>query len=313
MIATEYDELDRELGALGSDRGNARSTGLRVLPIVVGVVTLLALGGIVWYAYSQGVREGTEAAAPLLRPDSQAKVDPVDRGGRQIPGTELKVYTAIGDDGEERPVERLLPPPEEPRAPPAAPEVSATPTPAPPPSSGTDFAPSERAATASAAESEGRAPIPAPELPDTSLAPPVEPPPTVGGDTVEAASEPVVAAEETTPPPAPAVATAPESPVSAPATQTASLSPPSDAGTGWRIQIAALKSDAAARSQWEKAVKGNPDLLSGLALQVQTATVNGTEYFRVRGGPLANGDAAKALCVKLKAANLGCIPVAPGR
>lgn len=309
MIATEYDELDRELGALSSERGGARSTGLRVLPIVVGVVTLLALGGIVWYAYSQGVREGTEAAAPLLRPDSQAKVDPVDPGGRQIPGTELKVYTAIGDDGEERPVERLLPPPEEPRAPPAAPEVAST----PPPSN--DFIPSQQApaaSNASGAETEGRAPIPAPDLPDSSLAPPVEPPPTVGGDTAEAAAEPVtqapvVAAEQATPAP---VA---EAPVTAPETQTAALSPPADAGAGWRIQIAALKSDAAARSQWDAAVKANPALLAGLALQVQSATVNGTQYFRVRGGPLASGDAAKALCVKLKAAKLGCIPVAPGR
>jgi hypothetical protein len=303
MIATEYDELDRELGALGGARAPARGAGLRVLPIVVGVVTLFALGGIVWYAYSQGVREGTEAAAPLLRPDSQAKVTPLDPGGRPIPGTELKVYTAIGDDGEERPVERLLPPPEEPRVPPdpaeSAPDVAAV-------SEGVETLP-----RVSADSAPTRAPIPAPELPDSSLAPPAEPPPTVGADTADAATEPV------TPPPAPVVEAEPEPAPSeteaAAPTRTAALTPPADAGSGWRIQIAALRSDADARAQWERITRANPDLLGGLALQVQTATVNGIQYFRVRGGPLADGDAAKALCARLKAADVACIPVAPGR
>ncbi|HAJ19318.1 MAG TPA: hypothetical protein DCL95_04530, partial [Rhodospirillaceae bacterium] len=71
-------------------------------------------------------------------------------------------------------------------------------------------------------------------------------------------------------------------------------------------------SEADARAEWAKKQSANPDLLGKLAVQIQEATVNGTTYYRIRGGPLANGDAAKALCVQMKAKNLACIPVAPG-
>ncbi|WP_421878149.1 SPOR domain-containing protein, partial [Pacificispira sp.] len=70
---------------------------------------------------------------------------------------------------------------------------------------------------------------------------------------------------------------------------------------------------ADARAQWTKVQSANRDLLGDLALQVQKATVNGTDYFRVRGGPISSGDAAKALCVQLKAKGVACIPVAPGK
>ncbi|MEC9266457.1 MAG: SPOR domain-containing protein [Pseudomonadota bacterium] len=307
MIASEYDELDRELGDLADERAaRKRAGGVRMLPIMVGVVSLFALGGIVWYAYTQGVREGSEVAAPLLRPDSPAKETPDDPGGRQIAGAELGVYDVVnGADGATRPsVERILPEPEEPqslptRAPQPVPEAQAPAAPAPPPvdSGGqTEAAPAQRQ------------PIPEPgaqqaaPLPDASLAAPSAPPPTAGTETQDVSA----AAEAPPEPPAPPPAPAPE-----PA-QTAAA-PAGDAGNGWRIQIAALKSDADARAQWTKVQSANRDLLGDLALQVQKATVNGTDYFRVRGGPISSGDAAKALCVQLKAKGVACIPVAPGK
>jgi septal ring-binding cell division protein DamX len=317
MIASEYDELDRELGGLDDarPRRGGDGGGLRLLPILVGVVSLLALGGIVWYAYSQGVREGSETAAPLLRPDGPAKEVPADPGGRQIVGTDLDVYDRV--DGQSAPqgdipegAERLLPQPEEPIIPPAQPEAPA--------------APAETAAGES-----GRAPVPAPEtpsLPDPELAAPEAPPPTVGEGT-RATAEDVAAAEgasaEPAAPAAPEPAAEPES-AAQPAPETASAAPAqpeqtaaapataSAAGDGWRIQIAALTSESAARDAWNRHQQAHQALLGPLALQIQQANVNGTTYYRVRGGPLQSRDAARDLCTKLKAAGAACIPVAPG-
>lgn len=302
MIATEYDELDRELGELDGGREGVRAakSGLRILPMAVGVVSLLALGGIVWYAYSQGVREGSETAAPLLRPDNQAKIAPEDPGGREIAGLNIDVYDRVnGEDGTAASVERILPPPEEPKAPPQPPQQTA-----PSPQSPSQTPPTTEAPVA-------REPVPAPDVPDPKLAAPEAPPPTVQQETEQVAAA-ATAEPDTAEPEPPA---APE-PAAEPA-QTAAADPApaaaGDAGNGWRIQIAALKSEDAARSEWTKQQKSHQALLGSLALQIQKATVNGTDYFRVRGGPLNDGDAAKALCAKMKAAGAACIPVAPGK
>jgi hypothetical protein len=304
MIATEYDELDRELGELSGDPGpGQKKSGLRLLPIAVGVVSLLTLGGIIWYAYSQGVREGSETAAPLLTPEGDAKETPLDPGGREISGTELGIYDRVsGDQGTTASVERILPPPEEPRTPPAeilqdAPagtpnKAPAAPVPpSPPPAVGEG---------ATSTEQTARAPVPAPE---PVLEEPTAPPPTVGSETEQVAAAPVQPE-----PPKPETATPPAAPA-----QSAPTTPASSAGNGWRIQIAALRSEADARAEWSKKQSANPDLLGNLAVQIQEATVNGTTYYRIRGGPLSDGAAAKALCAQMKAKSLACIPVAPGK
>lgn len=334
MIANEYDELDRELGQISEGRPSSGG-GLRILPIVIGVVSLLALGGIVWYAYSQGVREGSEVAAPVLRPDSPAKVAPEDRGGREIAGTNLDVYdrisgaesgSAVGSGAGAQTaaarVERILPPPEEPTLPvqtgSAAVEsgVSGTVTgtvalaesPTAPVSPASPASPNTATRPLVPEPSTTR---PAAATPEPALAAPVDPPPTVGSTTEEVAST-----ATTTTPSAPVI-TPPDPPkpvqTAAVPTTDAGNTPAASAGNGWRIQLAALRSDAAARAEWTKRQNANPDLLGGLALEVQEANVKGTQYFRVRGGPLANKAAATGLCEKLKAAKVACIPVAPGR
>ncbi len=306
MIATEYDELDRELGELGDEPGaDRKKSGLRLLPIAVGVVSLLTLGGIIWYAYSQGVREGSETAAPLLMPEGTAKEPPLNPGGREIAGTELGIYDRVSGDQETASVERILPPPEEPRSPPVdilqnAPAGTPNKAPAAP------TEPSAPSTTTGSDASATRAPVPAP---DAVLAQPTAPPQTVGSETEQVAAAPVQ--PEPPAPPKPAAQEAAPASTTA-ATPAATTTAPSSAGNGWRIQIAALRSEADARAEWTKKQSANPDLLGNLAVQIQEATVNGTTYYRIRGGPLANGDAAKALCAEMKAKKLACIPVAPG-
>ncbi len=121
-MAADIDDIDRELASLeaGRDgRGEGVSSlagGLRLLPIAVLVVALIAVGAVVWYAYNQGVKSGSEDAAPLLRPDGPAKVQPEEPGGLRIPHTDKTVYDTVSGDGvqDDSKVERILPAPEEP-------------------------------------------------------------------------------------------------------------------------------------------------------------------------------------------------------
>jgi len=78
-MASELDELDKELADLEGSEGEkpaAKKGGAKTLPIVVAAFALLSFGGIVFYAYHQGVRSGSEDAAPLLTPDGIAKIQP---------------------------------------------------------------------------------------------------------------------------------------------------------------------------------------------------------------------------------------------
>src|SRR3546814_19470850 len=78
---------------------------------------------VVWYAYDQGLRRGTEVTAPLIKADpNPTKLRPEQPGGLQVPNQDKLVYEAMRPgDGDVPRVERLLPPPARPGDPPAPP------------------------------------------------------------------------------------------------------------------------------------------------------------------------------------------------
>ncbi len=341
-MSRELDELDREFADLeegSAESRMARRGGARLLPIAVAVIALAVFGGIVWYAYNQGVRSGSEEAAPLLAPEGEAKVAPEDPGGLEVEHTDKQVYDRIsGDEADGESVERILPPPEDPMNPPegesgAAPEVQSPEIP-------------------SITESEEEGAGEEPPLPDEKLAEPGQDPPTadLAGDqesaaatesadgaaasaesaadetaaesgAAEEASDSATASqqedsaadasEETAAASADREASdaagSDEAGASSAETQTASADPTS----GWQIQIAALGSEAAARRAWAERQEALPDLLGDLTLAIQRAVVNDKTYYRVRGGPLASRDEATALCNALKAEDQACLVVAP--
>lgn len=84
--------------------------------LVAGVLVLLAaFGGVMFFAYQQGVKEGMRGAPPLIRADEgPAKVAPEDPGGIQIPHQDKRIYDRIAGNEREDGVERLLPSAEEP-------------------------------------------------------------------------------------------------------------------------------------------------------------------------------------------------------
>lgn len=101
-----------------------------------------------------------------------------------------------------------------------------------------------------------------------------------------------------------------------PATPAADPAPPTTADPaphsdgGYRVQLASVSSDEAARGEWQRLQRQYPALLGGLDVTVRKALVNGRDYYRVQAGPLDKTGAAD-LCGALKAANGDCLVKGP--
>lgn len=82
-----------------------------------------------------------------------------------------------------------------------------------------------------------------------------------------------------------------------------------------KVQLAAVRSLAQARGEWERLRRKNGDLLGKLRLFITKADLGPAKgiYFRLRAGPLASEAKAKALCVSLAARKIGCLVVRPER
>ncbi len=291
-MPAELDQLERELADFEKEqRGGGGPGKFRLLPVAIAIAVVLGFGGILWYVYSQGVRSGSEDVAPVIQSEGPAKIKPEDPGGLVVPHQDKEVYGVIdgsAENGDEK-LEVLLPPPEDPMQPPVQEEQVDVDSVAAPE---TAEAPEIPSITEPAVE---------PPLPEPALAEPDEPP-TV--ETVEAPEPVAEPAADPAPEPEPAVAAIEPPPEPEPVVSTDP--------NGWKVQIAAVKSEDAARSEWLRQQKNNPELLGKLTLSIQQTTVNGTEYFRIRGGSLPSKAAAEKLCDQLKAKKLGCLIVKPG-
>jgi hypothetical protein len=138
-------------------------------------------------------------------------------------------------------------------------------------------------------------PTPAPVAPEPQQAAPAPAEPTPA-PTAAKPAEPTPAA------PKPAETTQTAAVPTAPATP--SVAP--TAGGGAKIQLAAVKSEAAASAQWAKLQKAHPDLLGALTLSVEKVDKNGSTFYRIQAGPLTKTQ-AKDLCTKLKAQKQDCL------
>ncbi len=93
-IDAELEKLDAELEKLDAEETKPLSSGIRrLLPVLLAVVTLGGFAGVVLYAYNTGIREGSEFAAPVLKPDGPSKVAPKNPGGQKSP-TRTSSFTA---------------------------------------------------------------------------------------------------------------------------------------------------------------------------------------------------------------------------
>jgi hypothetical protein len=75
------------------------------------------------------------------------------------------------------------------------------------------------------------------------------------------------------------------------------------------VQLGAFDTADEARAEWARLLNANPDLLSGKALVIQSASSGGRDFFRLRAEGFANEDEARSLCSALLGRDATCIPV----
>jgi cell division septation protein DedD len=257
--------------------------------LLAGGVLVLALAGF-WYLSSNG--DGGNEAVPVIAADATPeKVKPADEGGLEVPNQDVAILNGENSAAPSQ-GETVLPAPEQPATPPAPPPEPVATSEAAPVAS--DAVPSVAAPAVDAIPS---VPAPAePGAPATSDAVTPAAPATSEAAPVPATEEPAQTASAET---APAEV--------APAAEPAPAAAPTTGGSA-RIQLAAVKSEAAAQKEWARIQKANPDLLGSLTLHVERFNKTASEvYYRIQAGPLADKAAAKQLCAKLKQKNQACL------
>ncbi len=281
-MPSDFDSLDAELAEIDDKAGTLAKKSSKVLPAIVAFIALLSFAVIVVYAYNQGVQEGSEDAAPVLRSEGPSKVPPQSPGGLDVPHQDKLVYNQIGKQQVGEAVERLLPPPETPLPKPAA---SAAPPPAAVPAP-----PPKLSAPAAATGDDQTASAPPPPVPETPK--PASPPARLATQPQQTAAQPAAAAKPTQ------LARVP--------------SPQSATTTAFRIQIASMTNPEAANIEWSRRVEQHKDILGGLTLFVHRADLGSRGiFYRVQAGPLPSREAARAVCDKLKQLKVGCLVVQP--
>lgn len=277
----------------------------RGLWVFVGVLVVAGGAGAAgWYFLNDWLGHEPDGEVPLIRAESgPVKVRPEEPGGMEVPDRDKLVYDRMdGTEGRDT-VERLLPSAEKP-------------LPKPAPAPGTSPVPSAPQAA-----------IPAAPVPLTpKAAPPVPPPPAppVKADAPAAATPvaPTPAPQKVVPSVEDVLAAMKPPPVEtkkqpAPAETTAKAAQPTAPavvkGGPYQVQLSALRSREQVDAEWERLRRKNSDLLGSLELSVVRADLGPGKgvFFRLRAGPVADEQAAQALCQKLSERKIGCLVVRP--
>ena len=290
---SEYDDRHDGLGLVGEERADEYARPDRRLPtILLGVLAMALFAGGLWFAYVQGTRNPAAGVArtgdgvPLLRADERpTKVKPDQPGGMAVPDQNVSLYSDKPGGAQ---VEKLLPAAEQPMPRPApaakaaatslSPAVPSVAPPATPPAPQTTLSASPPAVLASP-------PQPAPPPATRSAGPKVAPQPT---------PQPTPTAKAAPPPKQPAPAQA----AAAPAGKASPI----------QVRLASLRSPEAARDEWARMKRENPDLLGKLtAVAVRADLGDQGIYYRIQAGSFGDKADAEKLCGELKRRKLGCI------
>jgi hypothetical protein len=162
-----YEEReDDSVGLMGDDRLDEFAAPRRRWPtaVLTGIVMAVFAGGL-WFFYHQGVRQpapGPGGEVPLIRADDKPmKMKPDQPGGMPVPDQNVSVYDPKPGAA---PVEKLLPPPEQPMPRPVPREAAAPPAPSTAPAqSAPAAAPQQQAAATTAAPKAPAKPAPVKE------------------------------------------------------------------------------------------------------------------------------------------------------
>ncbi|WP_033069621.1 SPOR domain-containing protein [Thalassospira australica] len=286
----------------GSEKPANKSMFKGVITVFFGLAVIGgALGGAGYWFYNQGQPIQDDGNLPILLPDpSPIKIRPEDPGGMEVPHRETTVYDQLSDvDPDANVVLQELP--DMPRAPEvtAAPVISESEQPAADQAetqnSDAEIAPGEKQTDADTALT----PAPKPEA--TVEAPEISAPElTDAQKAVEAAQN---RANDTV------VEQSPEETKTAPAVKSDSKTVSQN---DYRIQLASVRDESGAASEWKRLSSKNKDLLDNLQMFVQRIEIDGKGiFYRLQAGPLADAGVAEKLCADLKERSVGCLIVRP--
>ena len=155
--------------------------------------------------------------------------------------------------------------------------------------------------------------LPAPEKPMPRPAPPPPTPP-LQPEAVRSATGAAPATPATPEIPSAAVPAAqPQQqsaapPGKAPQQAPGASKPAAAKGAGTRLQLGSVRSEEAARQEWERIKHKNADLLGSLAASAIRADLGDKGiYYRIQTGPIADPASAERICGELKQRSIGCI------
>lgn len=265
-------------------------TGLLVLVGVVGL-TVIGAGGVFGYR----ALFGAGGKPPTIRADAGPnKVAPAS-SGQDSSGQKL-IYDRVGNPGgggdarvvsrEEQPVEL------------GKPRVALAPTNDP------QSASEPRRVRTMTVRGDGTV-VPNAAPPQAPQAAPT--PTRVATQSIPMPAQPAPAAARPAPPqPAPQpvqprLASAPQPAPAAPATPAAS------GGSGFFVQVSAVRSESEAQSSLRSAQGKYGDAVSGVRTTVRRADVNGVTYYRAQFGPFASREAAAGACSRIQSGGGSCI------
>lgn len=332
--SADADGLDSETVRSGSN------PAIKMLAILVAASVIL---GGAWIGFGPRIMaliDGDNADVPVITAEkAPAKIRPENPGGMQVPNQGRLVYGVVDGTATQPRIERLLPSPEKPvaveevltravpetntvvsdTAPRGTADIAAAATPDAPrrlePAAPT--APLAAAPSAEDVAAIGAAP-PVPSVSTSGASAPASQAPSATAP----ATRSVTPAAPPVPAPTAAPATSAATPQSAPAVPEpqvaratpAPAAPNTDIGQSFRVQLAASRSEAGVKAEWDRLRRRHIDLLGDLSLQVTRVDLGATRgiFYRLRVGPLTTETVAKALCERLKQRKLGCLVVKPG-
>ncbi len=140
---------------------------------------------------------------------------------------------------------------------------------------------------------------PPPETPDPQALRTPPPAPPVAAAPAVPAPVPVAAA-------VPAAAPAPVKPVAAKPAAAPEKRPAAPVANGASVQLAAVSSEEAAKSEWQRLSKRLPDLLGQRRPAISKTEHGGRTLWRVRAGGFADIPQATSFCEKVRAKGVGC-------
>lgn len=291
---TEAEEYGAEPEA---EVGPARGGRGRFGPLRFALVGLLLIGfgGLVLYAYSWGTGDPAPEELPVVAaPEGPEKERPESPGGMEVPYQDTMVLNPGGQP--EEGVERLLPPPEEPRLPAPEPEPSQTAERTDAPDTSADE-PAQPAAEQPTATEGANEQAPAEEI-EVSEAP-------LPG---EAEPEAAPAEEAADPEPQPAPEEPQQNAAAEPAEPETQEAPAAAAEGAFMVQLASASNQEAVEREWTRMQERHPEQLGGLSLNVERADLGDRGvFYRLQAGPLSSRDAAESLCAELKAQQQDCL------